>query len=184
MDWARSDAGASITAMGRLGLAHVGDRPARAAARMLRGMADAQPLPPPAPAAQPRAPARRVIPIRPAASAAQEDALDCGGAEVFALRVLGTSMAPEFDDGDIVVIEPQGRVHDGAYVLVQLPREGWVLRRLRAAPTAGPGDASWWVEVLDGSTAPVALAGPAAVAGVVIQRARPGRRRETRWYGD
>jgi len=157
---------------------------------MLRGMADALTpllplsLHPAASASALRAGARPVIPIRPVASAAQDDTLDCSGAEVFALRVLGTSMAPEFDDGDIVVIEPEGRVRDGAYVLVQLPREGWVLRRLRAAPTAGPGDASWWVEVLDGSCPSTPLAGPEAVAGVVIQRARPGRRRDTRWYGD
>jgi hypothetical protein len=151
---------------------------------MLRGMADALPLQTTAPAAGSSATARLVIPIRPAAGAAQENALDCSGTEVFALRVMGASMAPEFEDGDIVVIEPEGRVRDGAYVLVQLPREGWVLRRLRAAPAAGPDRAGWWVEVLDGSSPSAPLPGPEAVAGVVIQRARPGRRRETRWYGD
>jgi phage repressor protein C with HTH and peptisase S24 domain len=32
----------------------------------------------------------------------------CSGGEVFALRVLGNSMAPEFLDGEIVIVEPDG----------------------------------------------------------------------------
>jgi Peptidase S24-like len=33
---------------------------------------------------------------------------DCAGGESFALRVLGHSMAPEFNEGEIIIIEPEG----------------------------------------------------------------------------
>ena len=32
----------------------------------------------------------------------------CTGAESFALMVLGHSMAPEFNEGEIIIIEPEG----------------------------------------------------------------------------
>ena len=37
---------------------------------------------------------------------------DCAGAEVFALQVLGQSMAPEFEEGEIIVIEPEGALRE------------------------------------------------------------------------
>ena len=43
----------------------------------------------------------------------------CSGAEPFALRVLGDSMAPEFADGDIIIVEPDGALHDGSFVLAR-----------------------------------------------------------------
>jgi hypothetical protein len=100
---------------------------------------------------------------------------------------MGVSMAPEFADGDIVVIEPGGAVQEGSYVLAELPREGWVLRQLVRSPGGGPakppdeGD-GWWLQVLDASSPAWPLASLQDLAGVVIQRARPGRRKETRWY--
>jgi len=118
----------------------------------------------------------------PIAVAAAEEPDRCSGGESFALRVLGDSMRPEFDDGDIVVIEPDGLARDGSFVLAQwqgqwllrrLARrgEGWLLQTLNPAPD----------EPLDRD---IALAGLAAVRGVVIQKSRPGRRRATRRYVD
>lgn len=103
---------------------------------------------------------------------------DCSGGESFALRVLGDDMAPEFLDGQIVIVEPDGALKDGSFVLAhhdgtwtlrQLCRrgEGWVLHALNPART-------------DLNDAP--LADLAAVRGVVIQRAVPGRRRLTKFY--
>ena len=51
----------------------------------------------------------------PAAPAPAGDA-GCSGGESFALRVLGDDMAPEFNDGEIIVIEPDGALKDGAFV--------------------------------------------------------------------
>lgn len=98
----------------------------------------------------------------------------CGG-EPYALRVLGQSMWPEFAEGDVVVVEPDGALRDGAFVVAQqagiftlrqLVRDGdaWYLRALNPAFTERPR-----IEL-------------SAVHGVVIQKAVPGRRRPNKRY--
>ncbi len=114
-----------------------------------------------------------VIPIMAAAPGAGDP---CGAAEPFALRVLGEAMAPEFAEGDIVVVEPDGLATDGAYVIARAHGE-WFLRRLVAH---GGG---WRLRALDPRFPDLDIPGLEAVRGVVIQRARPGRRRESRRYG-
>lgn len=99
----------------------------------------------------------------------------CSGAESFALRVLGDSMAPEFSDGEIVIVEPDGALRDGSYVLAQ--RHGdWRLRQLVRAGEC------WALRVLDGSEPDDPLSDLGDVRGVVIQKVVPGRRRLTRHY--
>ncbi len=115
--------------------------------------------------------ARRTIPIGPARDAAA----DCAGAEPFALRVLGDSMAPEFVDGDVIVVEPEGLATDGSYVVAQLP-DGWSLRQLRRA------DAGWLLCTGDGREPPVAIPDLSSIRGVVIQKSVPGRRRAGKRY--
>ena len=43
----------------------------------------------------------------------------CGALEPYALRVLGDSMALEFADGCVVIIDPGSTPRDGAYVIVE-----------------------------------------------------------------
>ncbi len=100
---------------------------------------------------------------------------DCSGAEVFALRVLGQSMAPEFDEGEIIVVEPGGALRDGSFVLAWLDGE-WIFRQLRRD---GEG---WRLHALNPAFASRPLPGLDAVRGVVIQKARPGRRRAAKSY--
>jgi DNA polymerase V len=97
------------------------------------------------------------------------------GGESFALRVLGQSMAPEFDEGEIIVIEPDGLAKDGSYVLAWHD-EGWVFRQLLRDA------ARWRLHALNPAFADVALRGLGAVRGVIIQKARPGRRRPSKRY--
>ncbi|WP_413880547.1 S24 family peptidase [Candidatus Aalborgicola defluviihabitans] len=54
---------------------------------------------------------------------------DCAGGESFALMVMGHSMAPEFLEGEIIIIEPEGLAKDGAYVLAW-HNEEWTFRQL------------------------------------------------------
>ncbi len=113
----------------------------------------------------------------PAAPAAQDDA-GCSGGESFALRVLGDDMAPEFNEGDIIIVEPDGALKDGSFVLAQCAGE-WTFRQL-----ARRGD-SWWLHALNPARTDLAdqpLPGLAAVHGVVIQKAVPGRRKLTKHY--
>lgn len=99
----------------------------------------------------------------------------CSGSEAFALRVLGTSMEPEFNEGEIIIIEPGGLLKDGAYVLAQ--HEGdWIFRQLCKAGTG------WTLHALNPAFPDLALPDLAAVRGVIIQKALPGRRRASKRY--
>ena len=100
---------------------------------------------------------------------------DCSGAEAFALMVLGTSMLPEFADGDIVVIEPEGLARDGAYVLA-LHQDEWIFRQLRCS-----GE-TWQLVPLNPAYPVIALSDLAPVRGVIIQKSKPGRRRSVKHY--
>lgn len=100
----------------------------------------------------------------------------CCGGEPFALLVLGAAMAPEFTEGDVIVVEPDGLAADGAYVVAHANGE-WLFRRLAAR------EGRWTLEALDPRSPPIALADLACVRGVVIQKSRPGKRRAAKRYG-
>jgi len=117
---------------------------------------------------------RRIFPIVPAASAVEGD---CAGAEPFALMVLGDSMAPEFSDGDVIVVEPEGLAGDGAYVVAEV-HDGWTLRQLVRA------EGGWQLRALDAAYPATAIADLATIRGVVIQKSRPGRRSTVKRYVD
>ena len=106
---------------------------------------------------------------------AQQAAPDCGGGESFALRVLGTSMEPEFREGEIIIIEPEGLARDGAYVLAWY-REEWIFRQLHGA------DGRWQLHPLNPAFPDQPIDDLSAIRGVVIQKALPGRRRASKHY--
>lgn len=106
---------------------------------------------------------------------ADHDDAGCSGGEAFALRVIGHSMTPEFSEGEIILIEPDGALRDGSYVLASHDDE-WIFRQLVRR------DGQWWLHPLNPAWPDLALPDLAAVHGVVIQAAVPGRRRLTRRY--
>ncbi len=117
------------------------------------------------------------VECKSAAPAAGEDA-GCSGAESFALQVLGEDMQPEFNHGDIVIIEPDGELQPGAFVLAR-DGDGWTLRQL-----CRQGDA-WSLRALNPAATDrpeTALADLSTVHGVVIQKAVPGRRKLSKFY--
>ncbi len=114
----------------------------------------------------------------PAAAGAPPEPFDgagCSAGESFALQVIGHSMAPEFNEGEIVIIEPEGAVRDGSFVLAEAGGE-WTLRQLVRR------DAGWALRALSPAFAEQALPDLAAVRGVVIQKSVPGRRRQSKRY--
>jgi DNA polymerase V len=111
----------------------------------------------------------------PAIAESDAGAPDCSGGESFALQVLGMSMEPEFEEGDIVIIEPDGLVGHGSFVLAQ-SRQGWLLRQLLK------DDSRWVLHALNPAFEDEPLSGLEAVRGVVIQKAKPGRRRASKRY--
>ncbi len=114
---------------------------------------------------------KKTIPIAAATDAA------CDDAEAFALMVLGDSMAPEFLEGEIVVIEPAGEARDGSYVLARVD-DDWIFRQLRR------DGAGWQLAPLNASYPVVAIADLTPVRGVVIQKSKPGRRKAMKRYVD
>jgi SOS-response transcriptional repressor LexA len=100
---------------------------------------------------------------------------DCSGGEPYALRVIGQSMWPEFDEGDIVIVERDGALHDGSFVVAQVDGE-YTLRQL-----AREGD-GWCLRALNPAFSERRAVDLAMVHGVVIQKAVPGRRRLTKSY--
>jgi DNA polymerase V len=106
---------------------------------------------------------------------ADADAGDCAGAESFALLVLGDSMAPEFVEGEVIIVEPDGLASDGSFVVAQVDGE-WTMRQLVA--DAG----GWRLRALNRAYADTALADLSQVRGVVIQKSRPGSRRARKRY--
>jgi SOS-response transcriptional repressor LexA len=117
----------------------------------------------------------RRIPIQPTGA---DPALEaCAAAEAFALMVLGDSMEPEFVEGEVIVIEPEGLATDGCFVLAQLDGE-WIFRQL---VRHGEG---WRLQALNPAYPPADIESLDAVKGVIIQKSKPGRRRASKRYVD
>ena len=99
----------------------------------------------------------------------------CATSEPFALRVLGDSMAPEFEHGVIIIVDPGGVATDGAFVVARHEEEH-LFRQLVIR------DGEWWLMALQEDQRPISIPGPQAIVGVVTQRA--GRRRsQHKHYG-
>ena len=108
------------------------------------------------------------------------DADGCSAGESFALQVLGEDMLPEFNPGDIVIIEPDGALDHGRFVLAQVDGQ-WLLRQLRHHADAG----GWVLHALNGERhdlPDLPLPDLQAVHGVVIQKAVPGKRKLSKFY--
>ena len=115
---------------------------------------------------------RKVIPVLPARADAVHD---CDSGESFALQVLGDSMEPEFSEGEIIVVEPEGLAAHGSFVVANVDGE-WTFRQLALA------DSRWQLRPLNPSYPTVALSDLAPIKGVVIQKSTPGRRRASKRY--
>jgi len=118
------------------------------------------------------------IPVVPAGENAVDAALDhCSGAEPFALMVLGDSMEPEFSEGDIIVVEPEGLARDGSYVMAWLDGE-WIFRQLVGR------DGDWKLRPLNPKYPTAPIADLSVIKGVIIQKSKPGRRKAAKRYVD
>jgi SOS-response transcriptional repressor LexA len=95
----------------------------------------------------------------------------CSAAEPFALRVLGDSMMPEFEDGVIIVIDPAGVVESGCYVIA-LHNDEYIFRQLIIE--AG----QYLLKPLNPGYETLEIPGLGAVKGVIVQKA--GTRRHQR----
>ena len=93
----------------------------------------------------------------------------CAESEPYALRVLGDSMLPEFEEGSIIVIDPGGAIRDGCYVIAVHDDE-YIFRQLRIH------EERYYLQPLNDLYDTVEISGPDQVKGVVSQKS--GRRRK------
>jgi len=92
----------------------------------------------------------------------------CAELEPFALRVLGDSMAPEFWDGCIIIVEPRMGAQNGEYVVAEYAGDTHFRQFVIEAGKS-------FLKPLNDAYPAIEITGPLNVRGVVIQRA--GRRR-------
>ena len=99
----------------------------------------------------------------------------CSANEAFALRVIGDDMAPEFRDGQIVIVEPAGKLSSGCFVVARLDG-GAILRQLVIE-----GDV-YRLRALKPGLPEIELeAGVETLVGVISQRAGRRRREHKRY---
>lgn len=94
--------------------------------------------------------------------------------EPYALRVIGDSMSPEFDDGHIIIVDPGMALMHLAYVVVEYRGEYLFGRYHREAD-------GQFIRYLHPAWPAVRLDGPFELKGLVVQR-NSGRRGSTRHY--
>lgn len=100
------------------------------------------------------------------------DGGSCAAGEPFALQVLGDDMEPEFEHGVIIVVDPEGVVENGCYV-VAVVNEEYTFRQL-----VWDEQQRYFLKPLNAAYATIEVPGLHVVKGVVVQKA--GRRRRDR----
>ncbi|MFP5417602.1 MAG: S24 family peptidase [Gammaproteobacteria bacterium] len=113
---------------------------------------------------------RKSIPIQ-----SINEASNCASAEPYALMVLGDSMMPEFEQGEIIVVEPSGLVRDGSYVVAYVNDE-YIFRQIVKH------EEGWMLKPLNPLYENIPVADLDVAKGVVIMKKRPGRRKEQKSY--
>lgn len=99
----------------------------------------------------------------------------CSDHEPFALQVLGDSMAPEFLDGHIIIIEPGNQIaKHGSYILA-LYEEEYIFRQFLVQ------EGHYFLKPLNDHYPTLEIKNLAVIKGVITQRAGR-RRREHKWY--
>lgn len=99
----------------------------------------------------------------------------CAESEPFALRVLGDSMVPEFKEGHIIIIEPNGIVKNGSYVFAVYDNE-YIFRQLIIDENG-----EHFLKPLNDKYPTLKISGLEVVKGVITQRAGT-RRKEHKHY--
>lgn len=105
-----------------------------------------------------------------------QDISSCSEAEPFALQVLGDSMEPEFKEGCIIIIDPEGVAGDGSYVMAIHDGE-YIFRQL-----AIRGQEMFLVALNSNYPELPLVGGFDNIKGVIVQQA--GRTRKERKFYD
>lgn len=122
---------------------------------------------------------RKPINIPVVAATTQEEAMtasECSGNEIVALMVLGDSMAPEFIEGEILVIEMGAPAMEGSFVIGSANGE-FIFRQLKHDDQGG-----WRLHALNPAYADIEISGLDTIKGVVTHKKKPGSRKTVKYY--
>ncbi|MEJ2142531.1 MAG: S24 family peptidase [Gammaproteobacteria bacterium] len=97
----------------------------------------------------------------------------CSSSEPFALQVVDDSMEPEFKKGVIIVIDSQGHVQSGSYVIAEI-ESGYIFRRLFME------DGNYILRAAKEGIEDITISGLEQVKGVITQQAAPNGKRKDR----
>ena len=103
----------------------------------------------------------------------------CSSTEPFALQVVDDSMEPEFKKGVIIVIDAQGHVQSGSYVIAEI-ESGYIFRRLFLE------NGEYILRAVKEGNEDIKISGLEQVKGVITQQAAPNGKRKDRihYYPD
>ena len=99
------------------------------------------------------------------------------GLEAYALRVIGDSMSPEFEDGHIIIVDPAFPLLNGVFAVVE--NNGEII--FGQYFEADANHSSCRIEYLKADMEPVLLATNFRKKGVITQR-NARRRKDTKYY--
>lgn len=117
------------------------------------------------------------IPIKTTTAGSQEHAeiKSCAEAEPYALRVIGDSMAPEFVEGHILIVDPALPPQHGAYVIIDYQGETTFRQFIVENDKK-------FLRALNDAYPVVELVENYSVRGVVVQRASRQRKDHKHYY--
>lgn len=79
-------------------------------------------------------------------------------------------------DGEIVIVEPEGLVRDGCYVVAQYRNE-WIMRQLWTHEQGG-----WILRAVNPVFGDLRIHHLSEIVGVIIQKSTPGHRSASKRY--
>jgi len=98
----------------------------------------------------------------------------CSTAEPYALRVIGDSMEPEFEDGNIIIVDPGTPATNGSYVVIDYDNDTTLRQFIIEAEQK-------ILRPLNRQYPEQVISGEYRVRGVVIQKSN-GRRSSIKHY--
>jgi len=99
----------------------------------------------------------------------------CSGSDPVALMVLGDSMEPEFMEGEIIVIELDGHITDGSYVIAW-HNEEYIFRQVVKR------EVGWALHALNPAYPDAPIASLDEIKGVITLKKKPGSRKSVKYY--
>ncbi len=107
----------------------------------------------------------------------EQSGSNCDDKSIVALMVLGDSMAPEFSDGEILVIQMGAPAYEGAYVIAEVAKEDFIFRQLKRDASGG-----WQLVALNWAYPDTPLSGLESIKGVVTHKRNARSRKSVKSY--